>query len=157
MMDETVMAPIVKERTVPLPVGRAFRLFTAGMGTWWPLSSHSISFDSVSKVVFEEWDGGRLYEFTRKGDEHIWGHVVAWNPPMEVAFSWHPGRASSTAQRVDLHFESADVHTRVTLTHSGWEALGPDAAQTRDGYVTGWDHVLDGSYIPAAVSQPQVW
>lgn len=63
---------------------------------------------------------------------------------MRVAFSWHPGRTSDTAQRVEVTFEADGEHTRVTLVHTGWETLGDAAAETRDGYGSGWVPVLEG-------------
>lgn len=41
-----------------------------------------------------------------------------------------------------MRFESLPDGAQLTLTHTGWELLGPRAAATRQAYQTGWDHVL---------------
>jgi uncharacterized protein YndB with AHSA1/START domain len=69
--------------------------------------------------------------------------------------TWHPGRAASTAQRLEVRFDEHDGGTRVTLVHSGWHALGADAAEVRQGYVAGWALVFDerfGGYSASAMA-----
>ena len=43
MLSDRPIAPVRKARVVALPVSEAFELFTARMGDWWPMLSHSIS------------------------------------------------------------------------------------------------------------------
>ena len=52
---------IRKTVTVPLPVEKAFALFTAGIDTWWPYESHSIGGEKTESAVFDL-DAKRLYE-----------------------------------------------------------------------------------------------
>jgi uncharacterized protein YndB with AHSA1/START domain len=85
--------------------------------------------------------GGRIYEHA--GDRVCeWGRVVAWQPPHRVVLSWHPGREPSTAQEVEVTFETDPGGTRVRLVHRGWEALGRAAMETRKSYESGWVGVL---------------
>ncbi|MCH8024329.1 MAG: SRPBCC domain-containing protein [Candidatus Marinimicrobia bacterium] len=91
--------------------------------------------------------GGELFEITKSGEKHIWGTIQDWSPPGELTFSWHPGRAPATAQVITVSFQAQDDGTRVTLTHGGWETLGDAAAETREGYVQGWDIVLGQLFV----------
>jgi hypothetical protein len=86
--------------------------------------------------------GGQIRESIQGGDQAIWGTVLEWNPPGQVAFTWHPGKPASTAQRVELRFIQQGSGTRVELVHSGWEALGPLAKAAHRGYPLGWMYVL---------------
>jgi uncharacterized protein YndB with AHSA1/START domain len=120
----------------------AFRIFVDDIDSWWPLSTHSIGQDKASSCLFEGREGGRIYETQADGSLHMWGTVTTWEPPARVVFSWHPGRDAATAQEVELRFVPLDNGTRVELEHRRWETLGDRAAETRDGYQTGWVRVL---------------
>ncbi|HSR40950.1 MAG TPA: SRPBCC domain-containing protein, partial [Longimicrobiales bacterium] len=78
----------------------------------------------------------------RDGGVHPWGDVRVWDPPRRLVFGWHPGRDPSTAQEVDVTFEPEREGTRVRLEHRGWDLLGPEARETRQGYDSGWTRVL---------------
>ena len=52
-MQATETGAIRKSVTVPLPVEKAFRLFTDGINSWWPFESHSIGGDKVESVTFD--------------------------------------------------------------------------------------------------------
>lgn len=150
MTDATAPDPVVTEVTVPLDRDGAFRLFTAGIATWWPLETHAVHGDTDMTCVFESGVGGRIHERTPAGEEADWGRVTAWEPPDRVAFTWHPGRDEDSAQQVEVTFEDDDGGTRVRLAHRGWERLGDRAAEVRDGYVTGWGMMLGQRYAAAA-------
>ncbi|MCH7664038.1 MAG: hypothetical protein IH859_09260 [Chloroflexi bacterium] len=60
--------------------------------------------------------------------------------------SWHPGRGEETAQELEILFEADGDSTRLELIHRDWKILGDKAAETREGYITGWDIVL-GHYL----------
>jgi len=139
--------PVRKTVTVEAGVSAAFHRFTAELGAWWPLGTFSVSLSGEATAEMEGRVGGRILE-RHDGEEHMWGMVTAWEPPRRVAFTWHPGREASTAQAVEVTFESTGTGTRVTLVHTGWEALGEDAPGTRARYDTGWERVL-GDYIRA--------
>ena len=141
---------IRKSITVNAPVERAFEVFTEGIGTWWPLETHSVGRARAETVVLEGREGGRLFERQTDGVESDWGRVTAWDPPHRVAFTWHPGRGVATAQEVEVQFTGTGGSTRVDLEHRGWENLGDLAAETISRYDSGWDHVLGNRYAEAA-------
>jgi uncharacterized protein YndB with AHSA1/START domain len=127
----------------------AFRRFTRELDRWWPRHTHSVAGERCEEVVFEEGVGGRIYE--RAGDQtREWGRVVEWEPPRRVVFTWHPGREPTTAQEVEVTFETVPTGTRVRLIHSGWETLGRAALETRARYEGGWATVL-GDFLAAAL------
>src|SRR5215212_3360179 len=93
----TETVPIQKTVRVPLPVEKAFRLFTAEVGSWWPVVTHSIGGEGV-EAVFDGREGGRLYERAADGSEHDWGEVVAWDPPRAFTLDWRVGPESAGTQ-----------------------------------------------------------
>ncbi len=149
---ETVrIEPLRKQLKVSLPVQKAFELFTDGMGTWWPLPTHSVGEQQAETCFFEGWVGGRIVEVLKDGTQSEWGRVLAWEPFHRVSFHWYPGRTPDTAQEVTVIFSEIPGGSLVELVHTGWETLGPEAQARRDGYDTGWDFVL-AKYIIAAAS-----
>jgi len=50
---------------------------------------------------------------------------------------------------VEVSFEMTPKGCRVTLTHSGWEALEENGGGMRDGYNSGWVHVFEELYVGA--------
>ncbi|MGH8895092.1 MAG: SRPBCC domain-containing protein [Actinomycetes bacterium] len=137
----TSLAPLTKTILVPAPVDRAFELFTAGIGGWWPLRTHSVGENAAERVEMTCRVGGEIVETLRDGSTAVWGTVTAWAPPHRVAFTWHPGQAVAEATQVDVGFQEEGGQTRVTLVHAGWENR-PDARQARQAYDTGWGVVL---------------
>jgi uncharacterized protein YndB with AHSA1/START domain len=127
---------------VPADPETAFRRFTAEMGTWWPLATHSIGQSRAENVAMTPEVGGRIVETIAGGEQAVWGTIVAWEPPHRVAFTWHPGHEPAEAQDVEVRFEPAGAGTLVTLTHSGFERLGAAAKRARRAYPMGWTYVL---------------
>lgn len=144
--------PVRKQLNVSLPVEKAFQLFTDGIGTWWPLITHSVGEEQAETCFFEGWVGGRIVEVLKDGSQSEWGRVISWAPFHTVSFYWYPGRAPDTAQEVTVTFSEIPAGTLVELVHSGWETLGAVAQARRDGYDTGWDFVLAKYVIEAANS-----
>jgi uncharacterized protein YndB with AHSA1/START domain len=141
--------PVVTAVTVPLPPDEAFALFTTGMGTWWPLATHSVAADThegrvrADSLTFEGRPGGRVFETMSDGAEADWGTVLEWQPPTRAAFSWKPNLSAGPFTRVEVTFSPAGEGTRVELVHSGWEQFGTAAEDHRRGYDGGWPRVLD--------------
>jgi hypothetical protein len=144
-MQATETAPIQKTLLVPLPVEKAFALFTAGMDSWWPYETHSIGGDKVETAVLEARAGGRWYERHPDGTEHDWATVTAWDPPARFAVDWHVSE-NVLGSELEVRFTPEGDETRVELEHRGWERCGPGA---RESYAGGWDHVL-GKFTEAA-------
>jgi uncharacterized protein YndB with AHSA1/START domain len=151
---ETRIEPVRKQLMVGLPVEAAFKLFTEGMGRWWPLMTHSVGEEQAETCFLEGWVGGRIVEVLKDGSQSEWGRVLTWEPHQQVSFQWYPGREPDTAQVVRVTFSEIPTGTLVELVHVGWETLGDKAQATRDGYETGWDYVL--AKYAAQVSNPSL-
>ena len=138
MSTQTTIEPVRRAVTVDRPVEDAFRIFTEGIGSWWPLGTHSIAGDRAETAVLEGRRDGRLYERAGDGTEAEWGKIVVWEPPHRVAFEWY---VTGTPTEVDVRFTAAGDGTRVELEHRGFERL-EDAEARRDSYLGGWGAVL---------------
>jgi uncharacterized protein YndB with AHSA1/START domain len=149
MMQETSERAVEKSVTVNVPVERAFEVFTAEIGTWWPLHTHAVDTERSETVILEGHVGGRLYERAPSGEEHLWGTVLAWEPPSRILYSWHPGRGEETAQEVEITFKAQRAGTRVEVRHTGWEKLGDGIEEAIASYDEGWDAVI-ARYVEAA-------
>jgi uncharacterized protein YndB with AHSA1/START domain len=142
----TETAAIRKSVSVPLPLEKAFRLFTDGINTWWPFETHSIEGEKVETAVFDT-EAKRLYERTADGTEHDWGDILAWEPPNGFLLAWRVSPAT-VGSEVEVRFAPEDGGTRVELEHRGWEKCGPGERSNYDG---GWEYVL-GTYVSTASS-----
>lgn len=135
----TQVPPIRREIVVDLDAREAFELFTARIGEWWPVASHSV-FGAGASVAFEN---GRIIE-TSEGHTSEWGTVTEWDPGARVSFTWHPGAPAERASAVTVTFTPrGGERTLVVLEHSGWEVYDDPAAVRRE-YEHGWPAVLDG-------------
>jgi uncharacterized protein YndB with AHSA1/START domain len=143
MTSGSPLPPVVKRVHIDLPLEAAFRRFTDEIHTWWPMATHSVAAGRAATVVLEGWEGGRLFEREDDGTTHEWGRIVTWEPPHRVAFTWHPGRQSPSAQHLSVAFTVEGDGTSAELTHGGWEVLGDDAAAVRGQYDQGWLQVLE--------------
>ena len=135
------MTALVKQLHVPAPCERAFELFTARMGQWWPLATHSVGAADAVDVTVQGRLGGDIVEQLRDGSTSVWGTITKWDPPHAVAFTWHPGREPREATHVEVRFTPHDHGTLLELIHTGWDAR-PDAAEARHNYDSGWTFVL---------------
>jgi uncharacterized protein YndB with AHSA1/START domain len=144
------MDPVEKFLHVSLTRAEAFRLFTEGIDSWWPLATHSVLGARAKGCTFEPRSGGRIYEMGQGEREIAWGEVIAWEPNGRLVFSWHPGREADSAQEVEILFQALEAGTRIVLKHRGWEKLGDEAESNRRRYDTGWDTVLGDCYLEAA-------
>lgn len=132
------IAPVRREVRVRCDADTAFQLFTAHLGAWWPLGTHSV-FGAEGSVAFEE---GTLVE-RRGSDTAVWGTVLRWERPVGFAMTWHPGDGPERSTEVAVDFTPDGDGTLVTLTHTGWERLA-EPERTRDDYDRGWPVVLSG-------------
>lgn len=141
--DTPLLPPLFKIVVVPWRPERAFHRFTAEMGSWWPLRSHSVCEGKAVTCGFEPRVGGAIFEELPDGSRFVWGSVTAWEPPSRVAFTWHPAREPDTAQQVEVRFIAHGTGSRLELTHTGWEKLGAEARKARRAYPLGWTYVLN--------------
>ena len=142
--------------TVDCSVEHAFATFTERIHEWWPLAKHSIEkYESGSPpetVVFRGGAGGQVYERTTKGEELKWADVVAYDPPHRFVLAWNPSREQTRPPtEIEVTFTDEGGRTRVDLEHRGWERLGDEGAEARQGYSQGWVSVLAG-YVERASS-----
>jgi uncharacterized protein YndB with AHSA1/START domain len=137
---QTNVPPVLRSVTVAVPIERAFDVFTRRIGDWWPLGTHGCFGEESAGVAF---DGERLVERSRSGDQAVWAEVLVWEPPNRIAFTWHPGYAEHDPDtEIEVRFRARGGTTLVELEHTGWERLGERAEEVRSGYPAGWEYVL---------------
>ena len=134
----SMVPPIRREILVDADPAAAFEVFTAGLGRWWPLAELSV-YGQGATVAFAD---GQIVERSADGEAAVWGTVTRWEPPVAVAFTWHPGQPAERASHVEVTFAAAAAQTRVRVEHTGWDAFG-DPAAARAEYDHGWPLVLD--------------
>ena len=140
-------APVKKSLTVPAPPARAFEVFTAGFGRWWP-KSHSIGDSPLKEGVLEGRAGGRWYGQLEDGTQAMWGHVLAWEPPSRVLLAWRIGADwtydPDLLTEVEVTFAPEGAGTRVTLEHRLLENMGEGAGSLREAFESdgGWMGLL---------------
>jgi uncharacterized protein YndB with AHSA1/START domain len=143
--DTSARASIV----VDAPIERAFAVFTADMGSWWPPDHHLLEAE-LAEMVFEPRVGGQVYDRGVDGSECRWARVLAYEPPHRVVFSWDitlqwqletdPARTSE----VEVRFVAeSPERTRVELEHrhlerhgDGWEGMR-DTVASEGGWPRG--------------------
>jgi hypothetical protein len=149
-------APIRQSVHVDCPIEDAFRLFAERFGEWWPLASYSTTGEEAESCAIEPWEGGRVFERARSGEEREWGAVIAWEPPRRAQFRWHPGTDSDKAGTVDVEFSVEADGTRVTLIHSGWHRTGVESCAFGADLKAQWSGILSDCFGPFVLQQTLV-
>ena len=146
------VAPVRKTIVVNAPQARAFDVFTAKFGAWWP-KSHHIAKVEMDNVYIEPRQGGRWYEKGVDGSECDWGKVLSWEPPNRVVLSWHLNGKfeldESVESAVDVRFiAESPTTTRIELEH---RVTAVDAEEIRAAVDSpgGWSGLL-AMYADAA-------
>ncbi|MBL8687645.1 MAG: SRPBCC family protein [Rhodospirillaceae bacterium] len=140
-------APVRRSVTVKASPARAFEVFTAEFGRWWP-KGHHIGKSPMSGGVIEPKAGGRWYEVCEDGSQCNWGKVLAWEPPMRLVLAWQLNAAfqydPSFFTEVEVRFTPEGEATRVDLEHRNLERFGSDAEKlaTSIGADSGWLSIL---------------
>ncbi|HUK62723.1 MAG TPA: SRPBCC domain-containing protein [Dongiaceae bacterium] len=122
----------------------AFVVFTRELDAWWgrgPRYRFLAPYNGT--LVLEPGVGGRLLHVADEtaGRVFVVGTVEVWEPPHRLALTWRlPNFAAEQVTRVSVAFEPIRDGTRVSVTHSGWDAL-PDRHPARHG-LAGHDFVL---------------
>jgi uncharacterized protein YndB with AHSA1/START domain len=145
MTTEITVPPVRKTVTVPLPVEKAFALFTDKITTWWPLGGSAATASGQARaesVVLEPRPGGRIYQRLNDGSIAFLGEVLAFEPPHRLVLAWQPTEDTTAPTEVEVQFTAEDAQTRVDLEHRGWERLGEGATTTRADYDSGWENAL---------------
>lgn len=113
---------------VPTGVESAFRIFTEEIDAWWRKGPRfRVDGERPSTMRLEPEVGGRFLEVYRGDDAFEIGKVLVWEPPERLVFEMG-GRDFKPDERteVDVRFEAVDAGTRVTVHHTGWDALPAD-------------------------------
>jgi len=108
-------------------VDEAFRVFTEDIDLWWKQGPRfRVHAERPSTMRLEPHEGGRFLE-VYADDAFELGKVRVWKPPERVVFEMR-GRDFKPDEltEVDVRFELVDAGTRVTVHHTGWDALPPD-------------------------------
>jgi uncharacterized protein YndB with AHSA1/START domain len=152
-------APVRKSITVKADAARAFEVFTARIGHWWP-RSHCIGASPQKEVVLEPKAGGRWFEIGEDGAQCDWGKVLAWEPPARVLLAWQIGADwkydPDLITEVEVTFTPVDGGTtRVDLEHRNLERFGDkiEDIRSRIDSPNGWSAILK---IYAEVAQAAV-
>ncbi len=144
---------IIKTLDVSCDAAQAFDIFVNRIAAWWPLDGHAVSAAAgkvAVAVTIEPKVGGAVFETMYDGTRTDWGEILEFEPGRKLAMTWHPGNNADNPTRVDVVFDDLlDGGSRVTLTHSGWEVWGDQAADKRGNYDKGWDFVLGERYAAA--------
>jgi uncharacterized protein YndB with AHSA1/START domain len=146
-------APIVKSLVVKTDCEKAFSVFTAGIGRWWP-AAFSIGSSPIKDVVMEQRAGGRWFERGEDGTECEWGKVLVWEPPSRVLLTWQIGGDwkyhPDMITEMEVRFAAVGAkETRVEFEHRKLEALGEAAEEVRAQLESGWPGLLQ-AYAAAA-------
>jgi uncharacterized protein YndB with AHSA1/START domain len=137
--------------TVAASQQRAFEVFTAQFGAWWP-KDYQIGPSPIRDFVMEPKAGGRWYELDEDGTECDTGHVLAYEPPERVVLAWQLDQQwqydpdQSHASEVEVRFVAeGPSQTRVELEHRGFERHGggTEAVRAAMDAPNGWSAVLD--------------
>ena len=136
---------------VEAPVERAFQVFTADFGSFKPREHNLLQVD-IAETVFEQREGGNIYDRGVDGSECRWARVLAFEPPDRVVFSWDigpdwqlvtdPDRTSEVEVRFNA--ETPD-RTRVELEHGNLDRHGDGWEGVREGVGSdqGWPLYLE--------------
>jgi len=131
---------------VHAPIGRAFRVFTEDIGSWWDPTHHILE-GELAEMVFEPRVGGHVYDRGVDGSECRWARVLAYEPPhrfvisWDVSVQWRLETDRDKTSEVEVRFVELDGdHTRVELEHRNIERHGPGWEEMRDavGSPGGW-------------------
>jgi uncharacterized protein YndB with AHSA1/START domain len=127
------------QTVVDVPIERAFALFTEQFDSIKPREHNMLGVD-IAESVFEPRKGGRIYDRGVDGSECQWAHVLAYEPPNRIVFSWDIGPQwqietdPDKTSEVEVHFISeTPERTRVELEHRNLDRHGDGWESARDG------------------------
>jgi uncharacterized protein YndB with AHSA1/START domain len=127
---------------VDRPIEEAFRLFTDGIGEWWPLDEgYSFGGDKSKEIHLEPRAGGRLYERWVDGDEFEIGRVIECEVPHLIVFTWRSPHWQGDTE-VEVRFRPEGEGTRVIVEHRAFDRLGPEGEGAAARYAGGWPRIL---------------
>lgn len=140
-----------KVLSVRAPLAVAWRVFTEGMGTWWPLEHYKIGATRAVDAVLEPHVGGRWYERGDDGSTCEWGTVLAWEPPSRLVLSWDISadwqHDPTLKTEIEVRFiAEGEQGTRVELEHRRLDRYGARRDEMRRVFDTegDWGRLLQG-------------
>jgi len=145
-MNAISVKPVRKRVRVAFPAEHAFETFTEGIGTWWPVTTYSITVgedgsNPPQDVVIEPSVGGRVFERAHDGRECAWGTLLAYDPPTHIVIECRVNPAAPPTE-VEVRFLPEGDETIVELEHRGWERYTGGGDAERSDYDSGWPAVL---------------
>jgi uncharacterized protein YciI/uncharacterized protein YndB with AHSA1/START domain len=118
----TDLLPIRRQIVVPGTPTAAFKVFTADIGSWWPIAELR-GHDTCAALSFL---GGRLAERGPAAAEAVWGTVLEWDPPERLRMTWHPEEAGE----IEVQFvELTGDQTLLTVEQHRGHSLGARTKQ----------------------------
>jgi len=150
MNTQAVETSVTSSIVVDAPIDRAFSVFTAGIGSWFPREYNLLEVE-IEERVFETHAGGRVYDRGTDGSECSWARVLAYEPPERVVISWDisPQWQVETdpekTSEVEVRFTAeSPERTRVDLEHRGLDRHGEGWEQIRESVAGegGWPGCL---------------
>jgi uncharacterized protein YndB with AHSA1/START domain len=137
--------------TVSASQQRAFDVFTAQFGAWWP-KAYQIGPSPMRDFIMEPKVGGRWYELDEDGTQCDTGRVVAYEPPARLVLAWQLDQQfqydpdPAHASEVEVRFiAEGPAQTRVELEHRGFErhGAGTEGVRAAMDAPNGWTAVLE--------------
>ena len=124
---------------VEAPIERAFAVFTEGFGRFKPREHNMLGAD-IAETVFEQREGGHIYDRGVDGSECRWARVLAFESPDRVVFSWDISpqwQVESDPEKtseVEVRFVAEGPNrTRVELEHRNLDRHGDGWEGVREG------------------------
>jgi uncharacterized protein YndB with AHSA1/START domain len=128
---------------------------------WAKLASSEGMAEWFSKrLEFEFHEGGKFkmdVNYGEEGEFTFFGKVVKIDPLRELAFTWTEHKKGDepwpVSTLVSFKLYPSAAGTRVTLTHTGFEALGEVAKEEYEGHIVGWERSAALQDLKAAVEK----
>jgi uncharacterized protein YndB with AHSA1/START domain len=138
-----------KTMNVQAPPEIAWRVFTAKMGTWWPLANYKIGKANAVDAVLEPHVGGRWYERGEDGSTCDWGRVLVWEPSTRLVLTWDITADWQFDPKLNTEIEVRFIAdgkdaTRVELEHRRLDRYGERREEMRRIFDTegDWGRIL---------------
>jgi uncharacterized protein YndB with AHSA1/START domain len=142
---------------VQAPPEVAWWVFTAKMGTWWPLATYKIGKAKAVDALIEPRVGGRWYERGDDGSTCDWGRVLSWERHSRLVLSWEISadfrHDPNLKTEVEVRFIAEGKNrTRIELEHRHLDRYGARRDEVRGIFDSdmGWKGLLDAFAARAA-------
>jgi uncharacterized protein YndB with AHSA1/START domain len=139
MSTQAQLTSVRTQIVVEAPIERAFRVFTEDFERIKP-RDHNLLDVEIAETVFEQHEGGQIYDRGVDGSECRWARVLAYEPPNRIVFSWDISPAwqietdPEKTSEVEVRFLSeTPQRTRVELEHRNLDRHGEGWESERQG------------------------